>query len=67
MNAAWVRRRSSVIQQWTDADPYLKRVRGFDFEVSREFLRGLPEKQKEMSEELRAFSESIDPIGRPAS
>lgn len=35
MNAAWVRRRTSTIQLWTVADPYLANFHQLDFKVER--------------------------------
>jgi len=59
MNAAWVRRRNCLIQRWTDADPYLARIKCFDFEVKPSFLVQMVEYQRTHSKEIQAFLDDM--------
>jgi hypothetical protein len=55
MNAAWVRRRSTTIQLWTTADPYLSNFEQLDFRVSRPWLEQMAKYHKEHEDEIKEY------------
>lgn len=55
MNAAWVRRRSTTIQLWTSADPYLSNFEQLDFKVSRSWLEEMAKYYREHADEIKSY------------
>jgi hypothetical protein len=55
MNAAWVRRRSTTIQLWTTADPYLSNFDHLDFRVGRPWLEQMAKYCREHADEVKDY------------
>lgn len=55
MNAAWIRRRSTTIQLWTAADPYLANFGQLDFRVTRVWLEQMAKYYREHADEIKAY------------